>query len=51
VSTAYAAGAWGEFGTAVATASAALLGLLFVALLNIWVLPVEIQRWRTRWCP
>jgi hypothetical protein len=32
VSTAYAASAWGEFGTGVATASAALLGLLFVAI-------------------
>jgi hypothetical protein len=32
VSTAYAAAPWGEFGTAVAAASAALLGLLFVAI-------------------
>jgi hypothetical protein len=32
VSAAYAASAWGDFGSAVATASAALAGLLFIAI-------------------
>jgi hypothetical protein len=46
--TAYAADRWTDFGVGVAGASAALAGLVFVAvsigLVNAWVLLVEILR-------